>query len=97
MSTSNITKEVIWVSRLLYLTMFLTLVISWDMFHSFIIISSFHHFSYCLPYLMAIIILVYSGLVIANEEEAWEELNDMYLEEIAGYYSVKDEIEKEEE
>ncbi len=76
MSDSDSAQEIIeWAVRLLYLIMFLTLVISWNMFH----------LPFILPYLLAIIVLTYSGLLIANEEEAWEELNDRYVEKIAGY------------
>jgi len=45
------------------------------------------HIPITLPYLGAILSLILTALFVVNNDEAWEELNDMYLEDISQYES----------
>ena len=64
---------VAWGRRLLYLTLFISLMAAMNLWHIPI----------TLPYLGAILSLILTALFVVQNDEAWEELNDMYLEDIS--------------
>ena len=64
-----------WGCRLLYLSMFCVLISALNLWHIPI----------TLPYIGAILVLCFTGLSVVQNVEAWEELDDMYLENIAGF------------
>lgn len=64
-----------WVVRLFYVSLFLPWMMAFSLWTVPI----------TLPYLMGITILVITALRVASANEVWEELNDMYLEDISGY------------
>ena len=43
------------------------------------------HLPFTLPYIGAILVLCFTGLSVVQNVEAWEEYDDMYLEDIAGF------------
>ena len=64
-----------WVVRLLYVVLFIPWMVAYPLLSVPI----------TFPYLGAITILVFLGLTIANEKDAFEELDDMYIEDISGF------------
>lgn len=44
------------------------------------------HLPITLAYLGAIVILVITGLSVVNNAAVWEELDDMYIMDISGYF-----------
>ena len=67
-----------WVVRLFYLSLFIPWIVAYPLLSLPI----------TWPYLGAITILVFLALTIANEKEAFEELDDMYLEDISCYKHI---------
>jgi len=47
------------------------------------------HLPFTLAYLGAIVCLVFVGLSVVNNAEVWEELDDMYLEDISGFATTE--------
>ena len=65
-----------WGCRSLYLSMFCVLISALNLWH----------LPFTLPYIGAILVLCFTGLSVVQNVEAWEELDDMYLEDISGYF-----------
>lgn len=62
-----------WGIRLLYLTLFLSLMV----------VLNLWHIPITLPYVGAIMALILTALFVVNNKEAWEEYDDQYLEDIS--------------
>lgn len=68
-----------WGVRSLYLVLFLSLMI----------VLNLWEFPITLPYIGAIVSLILTALFVVNNE-AWDELDDMYIEDISGFDSSTD-------
>jgi len=68
-----------WGVRSLYVLLFLFLMA----------IMGRWHLPFTLAYLGAIVCLVFVGLSVVNNAEVWEELDDMYLEDISGFATTE--------
>jgi len=69
-------RPLTWGVRSLYVLLFLFLMA----------IMGRWHLPITLAYLGAIVCLIITGLSLVNNNEAWEELDDMYLMDISGYF-----------
>ena len=69
-------RALTWGIRSLYVLLFLFLMA----------IIGRWHLPITLAYLGAIVCLIVTGLSVVQNNEVWEELDDMYLEDISGYF-----------
>ena len=69
-------RALTWGVRSLYVLLFLFLMS----------IMGRWHLPFTLAYLGAIVCLVITGLSVVQNNEVWEELNDMYIMDISGYF-----------
>jgi len=78
-SVGSQAKIISWGVRSLYVLLFLFLMS----------IMGRWHLPFTLAYLGAIVCLVITGLSVVQNNEVWEELNDMYLEDLSGFATTE--------